>query len=152
MPYGHYIGCGSDKCLFVGMDIMIGFGEKNEEFGNVPPSLIICKEIQNKEGFADNALLIQISTWTGIELQIKFPGYIMHLTRNESYTAWNDDEIRLGNYLIIFTKSRLIDAYDDLIVHTEDYSWPGKGTHYGIYTADHIIDVLANSAPIITRL
>lgn len=66
---------------------MIGFGEENEEFGNVPPSLIVCEEIQNGEGFADNALLIQIDTWTGIRLQIIFPGYIMHLTRNESYTA-----------------------------------------------------------------
>ncbi len=76
----------------------------------------------------------------------------MHLTRNESYTAWNDDEIRQGNYLIVFTRSRLIDAYDDLIIHTENYSWPGRGTHYGVYTVDHIIDVLSNSTPIITRL
>ena len=76
----------------------------------------------------------------------------MHLTRNESYTAWNDDEIRQGNYLIVFTRSRLIDAYDDLIIHTENYSWLGRGTHYGVYTADHIIDVLSDSTPIITRL
>ena len=131
---------------------MIGFGEKNEELGNVPPSLIACEEIQNAEGFADNALLIQISAWTGIELQIKFPSYIMHLTRNESFTAWNDDEIRQGNYLIIFTRSRFIDTYDDMIIQTEDHSWPGRGTHYGIYTSDHIIDVLAESTPIITRL
>ena len=131
---------------------MTGFGEKYEEFGNVPPSLVICEEIQNAEGFADNALSIQISTRTGIVLQIKFPNYIMHLTRNESYTAWNNDEIRQENYLIIFTRSRLIDAYDDLIIHSEDYLWPGRGTHYGISTADHVIDVLAESTPIITRL
>lgn len=49
---------------------MIGFGENYEEFGNVPPSLIVCEEIQNAKGFAENALLIQISTRTGIELQI----------------------------------------------------------------------------------
>lgn len=131
---------------------MIGFGKNNEEFGNVPPSLISCEEMRDDEGFADNALLIKIVTYTGITLQIFFPSYIMHLTRKESYTAWDDNEIRDGNYLIVFTRSELMDFYDRVILHTEDYSWPGKGTHYGVYTADHVIDIIADSKPVIKEL
>ena len=37
-----------------------------------------------------------------------------------------------------------------LIIHTEDYSFPGRGHHYGIYTCDHIIDVISNDKPQIT--
>ena len=131
---------------------MIGFGKDNEEFGNVPPSLISCEEMQDDECFADNALLIKIVTYTGITLQIVFPSYIMHLTRKESYTAWDENEIRDGNYLIVFKRSELIDFYDRVILHTEDYSWPGKGTHYGVYTADHVIDIVADSKPVIKEL
>ncbi len=131
---------------------MVGFGEKNEEFGKVPPSLISCEEIIDEEGFADNSLLIKFVTYTGISYEIRFPSYIMHLTRNESYTAWDDYEMREGSYLVAFTRSRLMDFYDDVILHTEDYSWPGKGKHYGVYTADHIIDIIADSEPVVIQL
>ena len=97
-------------------------------------------------------MLIKLVTYTGINLQIEFPSYIMHLTRNESFTAWDYEETREGNYLIVFTKSEFIDYYDRVIIHTEDYSWPGKGKHYGVYAADHLIDVISNDIPIITLL
>ena len=131
---------------------MIGFGKDNEEFGKVPPSVVLFEEMKDEEGFANNSLLIRINTYTGLSLQIIFPSYIMYLTRNESYTAWDEEEIRQGSYLIVFSKSELIDFYDRVIIHTEDYSWPGKGTHYGVYSADHIIDVIADTEPIITQL
>ena len=128
---------------------MIGFGKDNTEFGNVAPSIISCEEMHNDEGFAKNSLLVILETYTGIKLQIQFSDYIMHLTRNESYTAWDNDEKRDGKYLILFFKSQLIDFYDRAIIHTEDYSWPGRGTHYGIYAAEHIIDIISTSEPIV---
>ena len=132
---------------------MIGFGENNEEFGKLPPYLISCEEIISDDGdFSPNALLIRLIADTGIKLQIEIKSYIMHLTRNESYTIWDNYEIRKGNYLVIFEKSRLIDFYDLAISHTKDYSYPGKGTHYGVYTCNHIIDIIADSTPIITRI
>ncbi len=56
---------------------MIDFGKDNEEFGQVPPSLISCEEMREDEGFADNALIIKIMTYTGRTLQIVFPSYII---------------------------------------------------------------------------
>lgn len=132
---------------------MIGFGEDNKEFGRMAPYLISCEEIINDEDdSSSNALLIRLITDSGIKIQIEIKSYIMHLTRNESYTVWDDYEIRKGNYLVIFEKSRLIDFYDLAIAHTEDYSYPGEGIHYGIYTCDHIIDIIADSTPIITKI
>ena len=56
---------------------MIDFGKDNEEFGQVPPSLISCEEMREDEGFADNALIIKIMNYTGRTLQIVFPSYII---------------------------------------------------------------------------
>jgi len=131
---------------------MIGFGEDNSEFGGVPPAFLSCEEVTDNEGFAENALRIKIVTNTGITLQISFPSYIMHLTRNESYTVWDYEEVRKGNYLVVFSKSKLIDFYDQVIAHTDDYSWPGRGTHYAVYGTDHLVDVIADAEPVITRV
>ena len=35
---------------------------------------------------------------------------------------------------------------------SEDYSSPGKGTHYGVYTADHVTDIIADRKPIIKHI
>ena len=91
---------------------MIGFGKDNEEFGKVAPSIQSFEEMKDEEGFADNSLLIRLVTWTGIKLEIRFPSYIMFLTRNESYTAFDGDEVRQGTYLIVFSKSHLRDFYE----------------------------------------
>mgnify|MGYP003306748304 CR=1 FL=1 len=123
---------------------MIGFGKDNTEFGCVPPTVISCEEMHDDEGFAINSLLVKIVTYTGLKLQIQFSDYIMHLTRNESFTGYDPEEKWVGKYLILFSKSQLIDFYDRAIMHTEDYSWPGRGTHYGIYTVDHIIDIISS--------
>ena len=133
---------------------MVSFGAENKEFGNMPPFLVSFEEVfDEEEGTASNSLKIIISSnYTEDTYQILFPSYTMHLTRNESYTVWDDYENRTGNYLIVFTKSRFIDFYDDVIIHTEDDSWPGKGTHYGIYTCGHIIDILSTSEPIISKI
>lgn len=119
----------------------------------MPPYLISCEEIiaDEKDNTA-NSLLIRIKMYTEIDCQIFFPKYIMHLTQNESYTAWDNYKKRKGNYLIIFDKSRFIDFYDDVIIHTENYLWPSRDTHYGIYTCSHIIDVISENKPVITQL
>lgn len=107
---------------------MICFGKLNEEFGNLPPYLISIEKVM-EEGYATNSLRIKIETDTdtGIKVCIEFESYIMHLTRNESYTSWDEYEVRKGNYLVDFEKSRLTDFYEVVIIHTEDYSYPGRG-------------------------
>ena len=84
--------------------------------------------------------------------EIKFESYIIYQCRNESYTYWQKDEVRKGKYLIIFEKSRFLDYYESVIFDFDSDDWKSNRKHYGIYTENHIIDVIANKPPIITKI
>ena len=84
--------------------------------------------------------------------EIKFESYIIYQCRNESYTYWQKDEVRKGKYLIIFEKSRFLDYYESVIFDFDSDDWKSNRKHYGIYTENHIIDVIANKPPIITKM
>ena len=86
--------------------------------------------------------------------EITFEDYIMHQTRNESYTSYDGHEIRKGNLLIIFEKSRLLDflpQLTDCTSYPDGTFYPEKWTHYGIYCVDHMIDVISCSKPKIRK-
>ena len=130
---------------------MIHFGSENTECGQNAPWLISCEEIKCNE-YPDNGLKIIIGVSSGEKYEIIFSNYTMHMTRNESFTVWDNYETRKGRYLVIFEKSRLLDFYDTAICHTDDNSWPPMGKHYGVYTENHIIDVITASEPIIRKI
>lgn len=130
---------------------MIEFGTDNVECGKFPPYVISCNEIIG-ENEPLNTLEIEVGVESGSTYKIIFENYMLHLTRNESYTAWDDYEIRKGQYFIIFEKSRMLDMLDTLIIHTDDHSWPGIGKHFGVYTCDHIIDIISVYDPIIQKI
>lgn len=75
------------------------------------------------------------------------------MTRNESYTAWDDYEVRKGKYFIVFERSRLLDCMPKL-VETElvEAYFPQGWKHYGIYCQNHIIDVIAAGEPRVTPI
>ena len=85
--------------------------------------------------------------------EIVFDDYVIYQNRNESYTVWDDYEIGRGNYLIIFEKSRLLDYYEDVLFDFDDEETKReKRKHYGIYTENHILDVISNSEPRIQKI
>lgn len=84
--------------------------------------------------------------------QIFFERYIIYQCRNESYTTYNESETRKGNYLIIFEHSRLLDYYKDVIFDFDYEQTKSIRKHYGIYTENHIIDIISNTPPIITKV
>lgn len=84
--------------------------------------------------------------------EILFSDYIIYQCRNESYTCWDDREIRKGKYLIVFEKSRLLEYYEDVIFDFDSDNIKRERKHYGIYTENHVIDVISNQAPVITKL
>lgn len=87
--------------------------------------------------------------------EICFPQYLIYQVRNESYTVWNDYEIRRGRALILFERSRLLDYLKTVLTcrRWEDGTWyPGEYRHYGIYTEDQIIDVISHTEPQIRRI
>ncbi len=134
---------------------MIGFGENNEELGRVSPGLVSCEEqiISDDNDLRSNSLIIRLITETGIKLKIQFDNYLMHMTRDESYTMGDEYEIRKGMWLIKFEKSRFLDLNDsDTVITTNNlFDTPGQRSHYGIYTWDYLIDVITYNAPMITQ-
>ena len=73
--------------------------------------------------------------------------------RNESYTSWDEYEVRKGNYLILFEKSRLLDYYEDVIFDFDSEEIKKtQRKHYGIYTENHILDIISNEPPKIRRI
>lgn len=79
-----------------------------------------------------------------------FENYIIYQVRNESYCSFDKDEIRHGKYLIIFEKSKLLD-YLSISTDAQQLSdgtyYPDSWKHYGIYTQNHIIDVISHDEP-----
>lgn len=154
---------------------MILFGEGNEEMESPPFLVKTIEEVEDGVRFIV-ALSIQGKKGTGREnmgnpvlntilhestpiypdennlYEIFFENYAFHMTRNESYTCWDDYEIRNGKYFIIFDKSRLLDYLPQIINQgiVEAY-FPKGWKHYGIYCQNHIIDVIATKEPRIKK-
>ncbi len=87
--------------------------------------------------------------------EIIFDDYILHQTRNESYASYDSGEVKKGRGLVIFEKSRLIDALPVLTDcrKFEDGSfYPEKWTHYGLFCVNHVIDVISCREPEIRKL
>lgn len=84
--------------------------------------------------------------------EIIFTDYIVYQTRNESFCSFDREEIRKGNHLILFEKSKLLDSLKritDARQFKDGSYYPGKWIHYGIYTQNHVIDVIAHKEPVI---
>lgn len=157
---------------------MINFGTENKELKTLPFLIKSIEEVDNDITFIVSLPIIG-EKGTGIEeiedmeipglkelsiesrpiypdennlYEIVFEDYVLYQTRNESYTSWDDYEIRRGKYFIIFEKSRLLDYVSQLvetdIVHAY---YPNGYKHYGIYCQNHIIDIIATKEPIIKR-
>lgn len=82
--------------------------------------------------------------------ELVFENYIMYQVRNESYGSFDEASEKTGVYLVQFEKSHFLDY---LLVATDacrldDGScYPAPWKHYGIYTQNHMVDVIAQEEP-----
>lgn len=87
--------------------------------------------------------------------EICFPDYIIYQIRNESYSGYDEEAVGRGRYLITFEKSQFLSylhTVTDAQVLDDGSYYPGRWVHYGIYTQNHIIDVIAHGAPEISEV
>ena len=85
--------------------------------------------------------------------EIRFSEYVMYQCRNESYTVWDDEEVRIGKYLCIYEKSKLLGFYGSVVPFDwNDAETKAKRKHYGIFTQNHVIDIIANEPPVISKV
>lgn len=88
------------------------------------------------------------------QYEIHFENYIVYQNRNESWATYFPEEIRCGTFLITFEKSRLLDSLCEItdVIRSDNGTWyPGMWKHYGIYTQNHVIDVVSHCPPVVTR-
>ncbi len=89
------------------------------------------------------------------QYDIGFTDYILYQIPNESFCSFDREEVRSGKYLIVFEKSKLLDSLEqmtDARQFEDGTYYPGKWAHYGIYTQNHVIDVIAYREPVIREL
>lgn len=87
--------------------------------------------------------------------EICFRNYIIYQIRNESYASYGPGEIRPGQYFSIFEKSELLSRLSTVTdaQRLDDGSYyPGEWTHYGIFTQNHVIDVISLDVPEISEI
>ena len=87
--------------------------------------------------------------------EIIFHNYIIYQVRNESFSSNGPEEVKHGRYLNTFEKSQFLSylhvATDAQLLDDGSY-YPGKWVHYGIYTQNQIIDVIAQDVPDILKI
>lgn len=82
--------------------------------------------------------------------EITFENYIIYQVGNESYCSGDPNDRFSGKFLRIYESSALLNKLGELTDAQllEDGShYPGKWTHYGIVTQNHIIDVISLCKP-----
>jgi len=86
--------------------------------------------------------------------KIYFENYIMYQGRNESYAFENKNEFSIGQGLVLFKKSKLLDficecADIDLAMAMHKKT---QLRHYGVYTLNNMIDIVTFYEPTIEKL
>lgn len=84
--------------------------------------------------------------------EIRFERYILYQCRNESYADSDPSEIIRGKHPVILDKSMLLEYYQKIIADFDYDTEKANRKHYGIYAANHTIDVISNEPPVITRV
>ncbi|WP_143330605.1 hypothetical protein [Cloacibacillus sp. An23] len=97
----------------------------------------------------------QIAPDCSLSFEIVFEDYIIYQVRRESFCSYDPEEIRSGKFLIVFEKSKLLDyltVSTDACRLDDGSFYPAEWKHYGIYTQNHVIDVVSQCEPKVLRL
>ena len=86
--------------------------------------------------------------------KICFDSYIMYQTGNESYASFDPNEIRTGDGLVLFEKSRFLDSLNKYsnAFDNENGAFPDKFRHYGVYTLNHVVDIISHVKPTVEKV
>jgi len=137
--------------------------ELREETENELHIFVCASEVvdDNAKGFSDNANLNAllegckpIHPNKNQIFEIVFENYIIYQVRNESYCSFDPTEVRNGKFLIIFERSKLLEYLStatDACQLDDGSFYPDKWIHYGVYTQNHIIDIISQEEPKVYR-
>jgi hypothetical protein len=88
----------------------------------------------------------------GLEYELFFDSYGSYCVINESFTAFNKNEERVGRLLCIYSKSTFMDYIRETTLVEYTYDYDKTLTHYAVNCQDHVIYIISKHEPIIKRI
>ena len=82
--------------------------------------------------------------------EITFESYIMYQTRNESFAYLDENSKVLGEYFTIIKNSSYLKMVKNITFYNDIFD--DKYMHYGIFSWNHIIDIISAEEPKIAKL
>ena len=81
--------------------------------------------------------------------EITFESYIMYQTRNESFAYPDENSKVLGEYFTIIKNSSYLKMVKSITFYNDIFD--DKYMHYGIFSWNHVIDIIAAEEPKIAK-
>ena len=82
--------------------------------------------------------------------EITFESYIMYQTRNESFAYLYENSKVLGEYFTIIKNSSYLKMVKSITFYNDIFD--DKYMHYGIFSWNHVIDIISAEEPKIAKL
>jgi len=82
--------------------------------------------------------------------EITFESYIMYQTRNESFAYLDKNSKVLGEYFTIIKNSSYLKMVKSITFYNDIFD--DKYMHYGIFSWNHVIDIISAEEPKIVKL
>ena len=82
--------------------------------------------------------------------EITFESYIMYQTRNESFAYPDEKSKVLGEYFTIIKNSSYLKMVKSITFYNDIFD--DKYMHYGIFSWNHVIDIISAEEPKIVKL
>ena len=82
--------------------------------------------------------------------EITFESYIMYQTRNESFAYADENSKVLGEYFTIIKNSSYLKMVKSITFYNDIFD--NKYMHYGIFSWNHVIDIISAEEPKIAKL
>ena len=82
--------------------------------------------------------------------EITFESYIMYQTRNESFAYPDENSKVLGEYFTIIKNSSYLKMVKNITFYNDIFD--DKYIHYGIFSWNHVIDIISVEEPKIAKL
>ena len=82
--------------------------------------------------------------------EITFESYIMYQTRNESFAYLDENSKVLGEYFTIIKNSSYLKMVKNITFYNDIFD--NKYMHYGIFSWNHVIDIISAEEPKIAKL
>ncbi len=82
--------------------------------------------------------------------EITFESYIMYQTRNESFAYLDENSKVLGEYFTIIKNSSYLKMVKSITFYNDIFD--DKYMHYGIFSWNHVIDIISAEEPKIVKL